>query len=68
MTSCPAYLTNAADEWFEAKVVERLAYQRLTGSIGQAERAGVPEADIVRATGLARMTVRKYRRRPVEAP
>lgn len=65
MTSCPASLISVANDWYESKVIERMSYERLTSAIEQAERMGVPEVEIIRGSGLSRMTVRKYRRRAV---
>jgi len=45
-----------------------MSYERLTSAIEQAERMGVPEVEIIRGSGLSRMTVRKYRRRAVPRP
>ena len=68
MTLCPASLISSANDWYESKVIERMSYERLTSAIEQAERMGVPEVEIIRGSGLSRMTVRKYRRRAVPRP
>ena len=68
MTSCPTSLISVANDWYESKVIERMSYERLTSAIEEAERQGVPEVEIIRGSGLSRMTVRKYRRRAVPRP
>jgi len=66
MTYCNhSSLELISDQWRQARQQERATYAMLVGEIIAAQTAGVSEADMVRATGLARMTVRKYRRRAV---
>ena len=62
-------MTSLADmsyRYWEAHRAERAAYTALIEAIKAGEEAGVPEAEMVRQTGLARLTVRKWRREAVE--
>lgn len=59
-------LSAASSRWQEVHHRERAAYADLVEAIKEAERSGVPEAEMVRVTQLARMTVRKWRRKAVE--
>ena len=69
MTYCNhSSLELICDRWRAAQQQERAAYVAVVDEIMAGERAGVSEADMVRASGLARMTVRKYRRRAVPVP
>ena len=54
-----------SDKWRQAQQQERDTYALVVAAIMAGELAGVSEADMVRVTGLARMTVRKYRRKAV---
>jgi len=64
MTCCNhSNLELISNQWRTAQQQERATYAALVAEIIAAETAGVSEVDIVRVTGLARMTVRKYRRR-----
>jgi len=51
-----------SDTYWQTKKIERNAYKELTAAITAAERLGVPEVSMIETTGLARMTVRKYRK------
>lgn len=69
MTSCNhSSLELISDKWRQAQQQERDTYALVVAAIMAGETAGVSEADMVRASGLARMTVRKYRRRAVPVP
>jgi hypothetical protein len=61
-------LASTSENWRAAREQERVAYLELVDQIMAGERAGIGEAEMVRVTGLARMTVRKYRRRALEPP
>jgi len=54
-----ATLAELAGDWSRARVVERDAMARLTGAIMATVEQGATEADIVRATGITRRTIRK---------
>ena len=56
-------LFDSCERWRAAQQQELATYAAVVDEIMAGERAGVSEADMVRASGLARMTVRKYRRR-----
>ena len=69
MTLCNhSSLELICDRWGQAQQQERDTYALVVAAIMAGELAGVSEADMVRVTGLARMTVRKYRRRAVPVP
>ncbi len=62
-------MTSLADtscRYWEAHTAERAAYAALVEAIKAGGQAGIPEAEMVRVTGLTRMTVRKWRREAVE--
>ena len=61
-------LFDSCERWRAAQQQERDTYALVVAAIMDGETAGVSEADMVRASGLARMTVRKYRRRAVPVP
>lgn len=61
-------LFDSCERWRAAQQQERETYALVVAAIMAGETAGVSEADMVRASGLARMTVRKYRRRAVPVP
>ena len=67
MTFCNhSNLATTSDTWKAAQQQERKTYAALISEIIAAELAGVSEVDMVKVTGLARMTVRKYRRKAFE--
>ena len=69
MTYCNhSSLELICDRWRTAQEQERATYADVVAEIMAGELAGLSEADMVRASGLARMTVRKYRRRAVPVP
>jgi len=52
-------LAELADDWREARDEERARWLNLKRAIAQAARNGVPEVQLVRETGVSRVTVRK---------
>ena len=59
-------LADTSYRYWQAHTAERAAYAALVEAIKAGQEAGIPEAEMVRQTGLARMTVRKWRREAVE--
>lgn len=60
-------LADTSCSYWQAHAAERAAYADLVEAIKAGEEAGISEAEMVRQTGLARMTVRKWRREAVGA-
>lgn len=59
MTSSGEDLDELASKWRAAREKERDLWVALKAAIAQAAREGVPEVQLVRRTGISRVTVRK---------